>query len=52
MLAFFEEAKISNKELFYTPKTGNKNFLGHFIITAIISAIGIVIIKRSNKEDR
>ena len=39
---------ISNKELFYTPKTGNENFIGYFIITAIISAIGIIIIKRND----
>ena len=52
VLAFFGQPKVSNKELVYTPKTGNKNFIGHFIVTAIISAIGIVIIKRNERQEK
>ena len=40
------------KEILNTPKTGNENFLGASIITAIMSAIGIVITKKYINKDQ
>ena len=40
------------KEIFDTPKTGNENFFGCSIITAIMSAIGIVITKKYINKDQ
>ena len=47
---FGEWPMATKKDLFNTPKTGNENFLGSFIITAILSAMGIVIIKKNNRD--